>query len=167
MAEDENQANTGGDSRDQKQFGFQRIYLVDSSFESPNVPDVFTQEYKPEFNVNLGNKSDRVDDNTWQVTLTLSIEAKMDDQTVFLAEVQQAGLFTVSGFSKEELHPLLGSYCPAQLYPYAREAATGLIMRGGFPQPMLQPVNFDALYKQHMEEEAARQQQSGQTRETH
>lgn len=167
MAEDQNQANAGAENQNQRQLAFQRIYLLDSSFESPNVPHIFTKEYKPEFDVNLGNKSNRIDDYTWQVTLTLSIEAKMDDQTVFLVEVQQAGLFTVDGFQKEELHALLGSYCPAQLYPYAREAATSLIMRGGFPQPMLQPVNFDALYQQHMEQEAARQQETEQNRETH
>jgi len=136
----------------QPEFGIQRIYTKDISFESPNTPAVFLKDWEPELNMDLSTKTTPLDADHYEVVLTVTVQVKMKEDTVFLAEVHQAGIFLAKGFSQEEMKPMLGSFCPNVLYPYAREAVTDLVIRGGFPQLYLAPVNFDALYQQQEQE---------------
>jgi preprotein translocase subunit SecB len=142
--------------QDQRQFGIQRIYLKDVSFETPNSPDIFRQEWKPENNLNINSAVKPINDNAYEVVLTLTLTTKLGDKTAYLIEVQQAGIFTLQGFSDQEKAPMLGAYCPNVLFAYAREVITDLASKGSFPQMILQPVNFDALFMQHQQELAKR-----------
>ncbi|NEX18755.1 protein-export chaperone SecB [Thiorhodococcus mannitoliphagus] len=151
MAEEQNS--------NQRQFSVQRVYTKDVSFESPNAPDVFRGEWKPTHELNLNTKINKLDDNVYEVVLNVTVSAKIEDKTAFIVEVQQAGIFTTAGFSEQELGPLLGAYCPNLLFPYAREVVSDLVIKGSFPQLVLQHVNFDALFAQH--QQAAAQGQAG------
>ena len=150
------------ETTNERQFSIQRIYTKDLSFETPNSPQVFTQEWKPEINVGLSTNSDKLEGDAVEVVLTVNIEAKHDEKTAFLVEVQQAGIFLISGFSDEEIAPLLGIGAPTALFPYAREVVSDLVTRGSFPQFVLQPVNFEALFAQQMQA-----QQQAVVTETH
>ena len=143
-----------------KQLILQKIYVKDLSFESPRAPSVFNMQVAPQTQLNMRSTAREVAPNTQEVTLTLTVEAKDQDQTLFLVEVAQAGIFTLQGYNEQERAMLLGAYCPSALYPYAREAVSDLVVRGGFPQLLLQPINFDALYMQAMQQ---RQQQAAGT----
>lgn len=144
-----------------RQLLLQKIYVKDLSFESPNAPQVFASNPgEPRVDFNLKSSTRAVDDSHWEVLLTLTVNAKgNEDRSLFLVEVQQAGIFQLAGYTEEERRPILGSYCPGVLYPYAREAISDLVTRGGFPQLLLQPINFDAVYQQSMAQAA---QQQGQ-----
>jgi preprotein translocase subunit SecB len=139
----------------EQQFVLQKIYLKDTSFETPNSPAVFTEEWKPEINVELSTAGKPLTDEMMEVVLTVTVTAKLGEKTAFLVEVQQAGVFTIVGFNTEELAHMQGSYCPSLLFPYAREAISDLIGKGGFPQLLLAPVNFDALLAQHQQQQQA------------
>lgn len=134
-------------------FTIQRIYTKDISYEAPNTPAVFREDWKPEVNVDLQTKTDKIEDGVFDVVLHLTVTVKMADKTAFLCEVKQAGIFTLKGFPDEQLNHALGSMCPGILYPYAREAISDIVTRGGFPQLLLAPVNFDALYLQHLDQQ--------------
>lgn len=132
------------------QFVIQRIYLKDASLESPLTPKVFLEkDWNPEIDVELNTKSVKLEDGVHEVVLMTTVSAKQGDETAFLAEVHQAGVFILKGLEGEGLHRALGSFCPNILFPYAREVVTDLVQRGGFPPLYLAPVNFDALYEQH------------------
>lgn len=134
----------------QPQFALQRIYLKDASFEVPNAPRVFLQAWNPEISIDLATGMAQLEDgNHYEVTLSLTVTAKNDNQIAFLVEVQQAGIFQAIGFPDEELAPLLGAYCPNLLFPYAREAISDLVGKGSFPQLLLQPINFDAVFAEN------------------
>ena len=135
-------------------FQIKKLYLKDISFESPNSPHVFTQEWKPNVDMQLNSEVRRFGSDDYEVTLTTTVTVKVGDATAFLCEVQAAGMFGIAGVSDAEMGPLLGSYCPNILFPYLREAVSDLSVRGGFPQLVLAPVNFEALYARHMEEQA-------------
>ncbi len=139
----------------ERQFAVQRTYLKDLSFESPNAPEVFRGEWKPQNELNLNTKVNRLDEQTYEVVLSVTVTAKVGDKTAFIVEVHQAGIFTLGGFSEEELGPMLGAYCPNLLFPYAREAVSDLVTKGSFPQLVLQHVSFDALFAQHQQQAAA------------
>lgn len=140
----------------ERQIGIQKIYVKDFSFESPQSPDVFSSgEWKPKTNLNLSSSHSTVKDNLFEVLLTITIEAEQDEKTMFLIEIQQAGLFHVAGYSADEFSAIVGSFCPSILFPYAREAIASVISRGGFPEFLLQPINFDALYAQSKQQAAA------------
>ncbi|MES9838459.1 MAG: protein-export chaperone SecB [Candidatus Thiodiazotropha sp.] len=141
-----------------REFTVQRIYTKDISFETPNSPAVFQQEWKPETGVNLNTEVNKLNDTVYEVTLSVTVTTKVEDKTAYLAEVKQAGIFSINGFPEQELGPLLGAYCPNQLFPYVREAISDLIIKGSFPQMVLQPVNFDMLYAQHQQELAKKAQ---------
>ena len=146
----------------QQQFVTQRIYTKDISFESPITPNVFRQEWKPAVNVDLNTKTSRIDDQgNHEVVLTLTITAKLEEQTAFLVEVQQAGIFFVAGFEDEALRQLLSTVAPTILFPYAREAVDNLVVKGGFPALMIAPVNFDALFRQAVAQQAAESGEAG------
>lgn len=140
-----------------REVGLQKIYVKDMSFESPNVPEVFsTRDWRPQTNLNLRTSHRAVNDNLYEVVLTITVDAKMEDKTTFLVELQQAGLFQISGYEPNQLNAILGSFCPNNLFPYARQAIADAVQRGGFPEFLLQPIDFDALYAQSMQEQAKR-----------
>ncbi|HFE32247.1 MAG TPA: protein-export chaperone SecB [Gammaproteobacteria bacterium] len=156
MSESEQEGATQAD-QPQQQFALQKIYLKDLSFETPNSPAIFTEQWEPAINVELQSSGKPLGENVHDVVLTVTVTAKLGDKTAYLVEVQQAGVFTVAGFSDEERAQMLGSYCPNILFPYAREAISDLVAKGGFPQMLLGPVNFDAMYAEHLQ-----RQQQGQ-----
>lgn len=143
-----------------KQVLLNRIYIKDCSFESPRVPEVFNQQINPDVKIGMRTTNQRLDNDYIEVTLVITVDAHLDDRSVFVAEVHQAGLFTIAGFSDNELSAMLMSYCPSILFPYAREVISDLVMKGSMPALLLQPVNFDALMMESMAQaaEAAKKQ---------
>lgn len=129
------------------QFALQRIYVKDISFESPNSPAVFTQEWAPETKIQFNSTARRLADNQYEVVLALNVTATLGEKVAFIAEIKQAGIF-LADVPEAALEPLLGAQCPAILYPYARETVTDLVSRGTFPQLLLQPMNFDAIFSE-------------------
>ena len=142
-----------------KQLVLQKIYIKDFSFESPRAPDVFATSVTPQTQLNIRSGAKEVSGGAHEVTLTLTVEAKDEENTLFLIELEQAGVFQIQGYTPDEHQMLVGSYCPGTLYPFAREAISDMVSRGGFPQLLLQPINFDALYAQAVRE---RQQSNGE-----
>jgi len=140
----------------QKQLLLQKIYVKDLSFESPKAPMVFTTNVTPQTQLNVRSSAQQVAQDTQEVTLTITVEAKDKDSTLFLAEVAQSGIFLIQGYTAEEQSMIVGSFCPNTLYPFAREAISDLVSKGGFPPLLLQPLNFDAIYAQAVQERAAR-----------
>jgi len=138
----------------QGQFVIHKVYVKDLSFEAPNSPSVFRSDWRPDVDLNLDNQATGYEDHTYEVVLTLTVTVRLGERTAYLVEVQQSGLFHLSGFSDEDMGPMLGSFCPNILFPYAREAVSDLVTRGGFPQLLLAPVNFDALYAKHLQDQA-------------
>ncbi|MCH7743347.1 MAG: protein-export chaperone SecB [Proteobacteria bacterium] len=145
----EQQQDTNG-KPEGTQFALQRIYLKDASFESPGSPNSFRVGWKPKINLELNTKHGMVEGgDLWEVVLGLTVTAKTEnDEVMYLVEVQQAGIFYISGLEEERLAHTLGSFCPSVLFPYAREAIDSLVLKGSFPPLMLSPVNFDALFEQ-------------------
>ena len=128
------------------QFNVQKIYLKNVSFEAPNAPGIFQEEVPPQLQLNLNQKVARFDDNVYEVVLTITLTCTIGEKTAYLAEVEQAGVFGLSGFDEQGLDLMLGSYCPNVLFPYARQVVGDLIQHGGFPPFLLQPINFEAIY---------------------
>ncbi len=141
------------------QLGLQRVYTKDTSFESPNTPVIFRDEWKPDVNVELSNNANKLDDKNFEVELTVTVTVKLGEKTAYLAEVKQAGIFTLDGFAEEAIDGVLGSYCPSVIFPFAREAIADLIQKGGFPPFYLQPVDFNALYAQHIQQQTEKNEQ--------
>lgn len=136
-----------------KQFAIQKIYTKDISFETPNSPKTFTQKWEPALDLNLGTHVEPLENSMFEVALNITVTVKLGETTAYLVEITQAGIFTVAGFSDQEMGPMMGSFCPNILFPYAREVISDLVSKGGFPQLILAPVNFDALYMQHLQQE--------------
>lgn len=146
------------EEKNQQQFSIQKIYIKDVSFESPNAPSVFSDgQWKPDVNVQINTEVKTLSEGLNEVTLTVTVTAKQAESTAFLVEVKQAGIFQLVGFEQDQLGGMLGAYCPEVLFPYAREAISDLVTKGGFPQMLLSPVNFNALYMQHQQQQAAQQ----------
>ncbi len=144
----------------EKQFSIQKIYTKDISFESPESPKIFTEKWEPTVDFNLGTNALPLENSMFEVAITVTVTVKTDEKTAYLVEATQAGIFSLAGFSDQEMGPMLGSFCPNILFPYAREVVSDLVAKGGFPQLLLAPVNFDALYAQHVQQA---QQQSAST----
>ncbi len=134
-------------------FEIQRIYIKDLSYEAPNTPRTFAEDWKPEVQLNLETKSNHIQENIYEVVLSVTATVTSNKKSAFLIEAQQAGIFMISGFPSDQLRQMLSSFCPNILFPYAREVISDAVVRGGFPQLILAPVNFDALYTQHMEDQ--------------
>jgi preprotein translocase subunit SecB len=147
MSENENAEQQG------PQLAVQRIYTKDLSFETPNSPVIFTEKWEPEVNVELNSNGNQLAEGTYEVVLSVTVTAKLGEKTAYLAEVQQAGIFNISGFSEQDMGGMIHSYCPNMLFPYVREVISDLVSKGSFPQMVLQPINFDALYAQHLEQQ--------------
>tara|TARA_R110002124_G_scaffold284330_1_gene461370 strand:- start:8942 stop:9445 length:504 start_codon:yes stop_codon:yes gene_type:complete len=149
------------------QFAIQRVYTKDISFETPNSPAIFQKEWKPEVQLDIDTKSAKLADDTYEVTLSLTVTAKVEEQTAFLAEVKQAGIFTIGNIPEAQLAHTIGAFCPTTLFPYAREAVANLVSRGSFPQINLAPVNFEALFANYVQQRAAQAEQAQVSTETH
>jgi preprotein translocase subunit SecB len=147
----------------QKQLLLQKIYVKDLSFESPKAPGVFMSTAAPQTQLNIRSGAQEIAPDTHEVTLTLTVEAKDKDTTLFLIEIAQAGIFTIQGYSAEERSMITGSFCPNTLYPFAREAVAEIVGKGGFPQLLLQPINFDMLYAQAVQERSQGNGEAAQT----
>lgn len=138
-----------------KQFAIQKLYVKDASFESPDSPNSFSfKQWDPKIDLNLTNNQRHIEGDMYEAVLCLTVTVNHQDKTAFLIEVQQAALVGLSGFDEEERKYLLGSQCMTILFPYAREVISDLSVRGGFPPLILSPVNFDALYQQHMQQQS-------------
>ena len=149
----------------QVDFLIQKVFTEDLSFESPNAPIIFKENWHPEANIELNTESSKIDDDTHEVKLRITVTAKSKENTAFLAEVLQVGIFTIRNISDEaQIGHILGSFCPATLFPYARETVSTLVSRGGFPELSLAPINFDALYAQGLE--AAANKDQSETKQT-
>ncbi len=136
-------------------FSIQKIYVKDVSFESPDTPKAFSfAKWEPKIELNLNNSHTSIDEDLYEAVLTITATVRHQEKTAFLVEVQQAGIFDVAGFKENDKKYLLGSQCMNILFPFARETISDLTTRGGFPPLLLSPVNFDALYQQHMQKQA-------------
>lgn len=155
-------ANSG---EQQRQFALRNVYIKDLSFEGPNTPEIFRREWKPETNLQLDIKLQQLADDAHEVTLTVTATTKVEEMTAYIVEIQQAGIITVANIPDQELAPLFYIYCPGLLFPYARQAVSDMVTKGGFPNLMLQHVNFDAIYAQKMAEQqaAAAEKPEGET----
>ncbi|GGY38980.1 protein-export protein SecB [Bacterioplanes sanyensis] len=149
------------------QFALQRIYIKDSSFEAPNTPKTFTQEWKPEIKLDLNSGARKVDEGFYEVSVKVTITATNADETAFLVELMQCGLFAVSNIPEEQLQPMLGAMCPNILFPYLRESVDAMVVKGGFPALMLAPINFDALYQQRVQQAQQQAEQASSEEATH
>jgi preprotein translocase subunit SecB len=136
------------------QFTVEKIYVKDVSFEAPNAPAVFNETGQPQLNMNLNQKVGRLEGDMFEVVLGVTLTCTLKDRTVYLAEVEQAGIFGLSGFDERTLDMMLGTYCPNVLFPYVRQSISDLISNGGFPPFYMQPINFEALYAEGLRRRA-------------
>lgn len=143
----------------EKQFAIQKIYTKDVSFETPNTPKIFTENWEPSVELNLGTRVEVLENANYEVALSVTATVKIGETVAYLVEVNQAGIFMLGGFEDHEMEPMLASFCPNILFPFAREVVSDLSVKGGFPPLILTPVNFDALYAQHKQQ--AQQQAPG------
>lgn len=155
MSEQNNAAQNANDT----QFMIQRVYVKDLSYETPNTPAVFQQQWEPELNLDLNTSHTQLENGVYEVVLTVTATVANQKTTAFLVEVKQAGIFTIQNAPENQLDHLLNSFCPNILFPYAREAITSQVIRGSFPQLVLAPINFDALYMQKLAEQQGVQQE--------
>lgn len=139
----------------QGQLGIQKIYVKDLSFEAPNSPAVFTEQLNPTLDLHFGNTSSALGNDLHEVVLTVTATVKQSERTIYLVEVKQAGIFTITGFSEQHLPAILATACPNVLFPFAREAICDLVGKGGFPQLLIAPVNFEMLYAQEVQRRRA------------
>lgn len=151
---------------EERNFSIQKIYTKDISFETPNSPQIFVDKWEPQVDFNLGTNVQPLEDNLLEVSLIVTVTVKCGEKTAYLVEVVQAGVFVIGGFNDQEMGPMVGSFCPNILFPYAREVVSDLVNKGGFPQLLLAPVNFDALYAQHLQQAQAQAQQEQQAPES-
>lgn len=153
MAESQTPGN-GAAAATPPQLFVQKIYVKDSSFEAPGAPAIFQEQAQPQVQLNLSQKVANFSEGLYEVVLTVTVTCKINDKTAYLAEVQQAGVFSMSGFQQQELQGVLATYCPHTLYPYARAVISDMVMSGGFPPFLLQPINFEQLYAEQMRRRA-------------
>lgn len=155
MTEENTQAVSDQGQQDQKaapKFAVQRIYLKDLSFEMPMGPAVFQKQVKPEINQDISLSTTKLADENYEVELTLTITVKDGEETIYLIEVHQAGIFAVQGLEGPQLAQILNTLCPSTLFPYAREAIDSVVTKGSFPALLLPPVNFEALFAKAVSE---------------
>jgi len=161
--ENQQAAAAAADANNAPSLALQKIYIKDASFEVPNAPDIYNEQVQPEVKMNLNQKVKNIQEEYYEVVLTVTITCKAGEKTAYLAEVQQAGIFALKNFPEQALHQTLGSYCPNILFPYARQMISDLVGNGGFQPIMLQPVNFDQLYAQQMQQ--AQSQAASETKQ--
>ena len=157
---------TTEDAKNLPQAAIQRIYVKDISFEAPNLPEMFSVEYKPQINMEINSKSRQVADDNYEVMLTVTLKAEQDEKTIFLVEVQQAGIFLLKNINQEQLQHALSVMGPETLYPYIRETIASLIGKTGLPAIQIAPVNFQALFMQKLQQAQAEAQAKGNADES-
>lgn len=134
----------------QPQLALERIYTKDISFEVPGA-QVFTKQWQPELNINLSSVAEKIDPTHFEVSLKVVVEANNDNETAFIVDVTQSGIFLIDNIEEDRLPYILGAYCPNILFPFLREAVNDLVTKGSFPQLLLTPINFDAEFEANME----------------
>jgi len=149
------------DQQQQAQFQLQKLYMKDVSFELPNAPQIFQDDGQVEIKMNLAQRVEVLAEGVHEVVLTVTVTANLAEKTAYLAEVQQAGIFAISGLNEQATHAAVNTLCPHTLFPYARRAITDLVADGGFPPLVLQPINFDQIYAQRMQEAQAQSNGAG------
>lgn len=149
--------NTGASSENgsQSAISLQKIYLKDCSFESPHTPAIFGEQWQPEITLNMHTNTSQLSEDVHEVVLHTTLEAKLGEKTAFLIEIEQAGIFQIAGQDEAQVKAALASRCPEMLYPYVRELISSIALNGGYPQLLLQPMNFDELYAKSDAEQAA------------
>ncbi|WP_019625682.1 protein-export chaperone SecB [Thioalkalivibrio sp. ALJT] len=164
MAEENTPTSGNGAAQDEQKtrpdFSIQKVFIKDLSFEAPDSPEVFMREWKGDTNIQLNTNARPIDDaaDAFEVELGLTVTTESNGKTAYLVEIKQAGVFIVRNFPEDQRNHLLGAYCPNVLFPFARETVADLVLKGGFPQLLLQPVNFESLYARHLQEQ---QQKAG------
>jgi preprotein translocase subunit SecB len=138
-------------------FEIQKLYAKDVSFELPNAPDIFAEQGQADVKMSLSQRVDDIGDGLHEVVLTVTVTATIGEKTAYLAEVAQSGIFLIAGFEEQAMHAVVNTLCPATLFPYARRCISDLVTEGGFPPLTLQPVNFEHLYAQRLQEMANQQ----------
>jgi preprotein translocase subunit SecB len=150
MADEATNGAASAETPTPAQFNVQKIYLKNVSFESPNAPMVFNEQATPQLQLNLNQKVMRFDADLFEVVLSITLTCTIDEKTAYLAEVDQAGVFGLSGFDATGLDMMLATHCPNVLFPYARQALGEMISLGGFPPFLLQPLNFEGIYAENL-----------------
>ena len=148
-------AEAPAQSSEQK-FAIQRVFLKDLSFETPQGAAAFNKQWQPKVNQDLSTKSAKIADDLFEVALRLTITVTDGEETIYLIEVEQAGLFGIAGFEDQQITQILNTTCPNMLFPYAREAIDNILMKGSFPPLMIPPINFDALFANAVQQAAAK-----------
>ena len=162
---DENQPNEAAaqpEAAQGPQFSIQRIYTKDISFETPNSPAIFQKEWKPEIQLDIDTKSSKLADNIYDVVLSVTVTAKLGEETAFLCEVEQAGIFMIGEMPTQNIAQVIGVFCPNTLFPYARETISNLVNRGTFPPLNLAPVDFNSVFAAYMQKRAQEAEASEQ-----
>ena len=136
----------GNGSSQGAQLSVHKIYVKDASFEAPSAPAIFQDQGQPQIQLNLAQRVANFAENMFEVVLTVTVTCKLGDKTAYLAEVQQAGVLGLTGFGGDDLQMVLSTYCPHTLFPYVRQSISDLVLAGGFPPFLLQPINFEQLY---------------------
>ena len=157
MAEEQTPEVAAEQQQSQAQFQLQKMYMKDVSFEIPNAPQVFQEDGQVEIKMNLAQRVENLAEGVHEVILTVTVTATLGEKTAYLAEVQQAGIFAITGLNEQAMHAALNTLCPHTLFPYARRSITDLVADGGFPPLVLQPINFDQIYAQRLQEAQAQQ----------
>lgn len=155
MADEQNQVAGTQEQEQQAQFQLQKLYVKDVSFEIPNAPQIFQEDGQVEIKLNLAQKVEALAEGVHEVVLTVTVTATVGEKTAYLVEVQQAGIFSITGLNEQSEHAAINTLCPHTLFPYARRVITDLVADGGFPPLVLQPINFDQIYAQRMQEAQA------------
>lgn len=132
-------------------FNIQRVYLKGASLEQPNSPGILLQQQQPSVEINLGVNAENVAEGVFEITVTATVQTKIEDKTVFLVECQQAGIFEIRNVPEDQMGGILGVACPQIVYPYLRGNVADLIQRGGFPPVQLAEISFQAMYQQQQE----------------
>ena len=143
------------EQQNRPELAIQNVYTKDVSYECPNPPHTFKDEWKPEVKLDLQTTTNKLQDNIHEVVLHTTVTVTSNNTTAYVAEVKQAGIFMIKNFAEDQMGPVLGSLCPSIIYPYTRQRVADLVLNGGFPQLNLAPINFDALYAQQQQAKAA------------
>lgn len=159
---EENQAAANAETQGPT-MSLQKVYTKDVSFEAPNAPHIFNEKGQPDIKLNMNQKVNKLDDNTFEVALTATVTCTVNEKTTYLVEVCVAGVFNMQNFSDQALHQTLGVYCPNVLFPYVRQQVSDMVMNGGFQPLLLQPVNFEQMYAQQMQQ--AQEQAASNTKQ--
>lgn len=159
MTEENNEATASEATQANGQIAVQKVYVKDVSFEVPNAPAIFQENGQLDLQLNLAQTTESLAEDVYDVTLTVTATTKVGETTAYLAEVKQAGIFTIKGFEPNQTHAAVGIYCPTTLFPYARAVISDLVAQGGFPPLTLQHVNFETLYADQMRKQQEQQAQ--------